>query len=113
MAGVKDWLAMSRHERRGALAMVLLAVAVVIAVRLVRSQNHQLTPAEQQQIRQFELLADSLQQQSDSAKHASMSKAKPKTKKREPRSKSTEKAKDKGRGRSRGAPQRMDPVPQF
>lgn len=109
MAHKKDWLAMTRHERRGAIALVVLAVAVVIAVWLARSRTHQLTPAEQQQVQQFELMTDSLQQVVDSAKHAAKTKAKgtkARSKKREARGKKRE-------TRGKAAPQRMDPVPQF
>ena len=109
MAHKKDWLAMTRHERRGALALVVLAVIVVIAVWLARSHNHQLTPAEQQQVRQFELMADSLQQAADSAKHATKTKEKATKDKIKGKSKSKAKAKSK----SKAVPQRMDPVPQF
>ena len=109
MAHKKDWLAMTRHERRGALALVVLAVIVVIAVWLARSRSHQLTPAEQQQVRQFELMADSLQQAADSAKHATKTKEKATKDKIKGKSKSKAKAKSK----SKAVPQRMDPVPQF
>ena len=109
MAHKKDWLAMTRHERRGALALVVLAVIVVIAVWLARSRSHQLTPAEQQQVRQFELMADSLQQAADSAKHAIKTKEKATKDKIKGKSKSKAKAKSK----SKAVPQRMDPVPQF
>lgn len=108
MADKKDWLAMTRHERRGALALVVLAVVVVIAMWLARSRTHQLTPAEQQQVRQFELMADSLQQAADSAKHTTKTKAKG-TKAKAQKSK----AKAKGKPKGKAAPQRMAPVPQF
>ncbi len=108
MADKKDWLAMTRHERRGALALVVLAVVVVIAMWLARSRTHQLTPAEQQQVRQFELMADSLQQAADSAKHTTKTKAKG-TKAKAQKSK----AKAKGKPKGKAAPQRMAPVHQF
>lgn len=109
MAHKKDWLAMTRHERRGALALVVLAVIVVIAVWLARSRSHQLTPAEQQQVRQFELMADSIQQAADSAKYAT----KTKDKATKDKIKVKSKAKAKTKSKSKAVPQRMDPVPQF
>lgn len=110
MADRKDWLAMTRHERRGALALVLLAVMVVVAVFLMRTRTHQLTPAEQLQMRQFELVADSLHQAADSAKHATKTKQKAKTR---PGSHNQAKGKQQNKNKSQNAPSRMDPVPQF
>ena len=110
MADRKDWLAMTRHERRGALALVLLAVMVVVAVFLMRTRTHQLTPAEQLQMRQFELVADSLHHAADSAKHATKTKQKAKTR---PGSHNQAKGKQQNKNKSQNAPSRMDPVPQF
>ena len=98
---------MTRHERRGALALLALAVVVIVVVWFARSRTHRLTPAEQQQVQQFELMADSIEQAADSAKHATKTKAKAKDK--SPKSK----AKAKGKPKGKAAPQRMDPVPQF
>lgn len=109
MTDKKDWLAMTRHERRGALALVALAVMVVIAVWLMRSRTRQLTPAEQQQVRQFEIMADSMQQAADSASHATKTKdkgTKARSKKREARNKKRE-------AKGKAALRRMDPIPQF
>ena len=113
MAHKKDWLAMTRHERRGALALVVMAVIVVIAVWFARSRTHQLTPAEQQQVRQFELMADSIQQAADSAKYATKTKEKATKDKTKGKAKTKGKTKGKAKAKSKAVPQRMDPVPQF
>lgn len=106
----KDWLAMTRHERRGALALVLLAVMVIVAVWLLRTRTHRLTPVEQLQMRQLELVADTLQQAADSAKHVTHKKREARGKKREARGKKKE---TRGKAGSKVVPHRMEPVPQF
>lgn len=60
MAELKEWFVMSKHERRGAIGLLLLLVALVVGLWLVKSSPQPLTEAEQQQLRLFEAQIDSM-----------------------------------------------------
>lgn len=100
---------MTRHERRGALALLALIVALIVAVWLVRTRTVEPTLDQQRQMRQFELMTDSLQQRADSAGKAAPKHRKPK----KDSHKAKAKGKPKGKSRSGSTPQRLDPVPTF
>ena len=67
MAQWREWFEMTRHERRGAIALLVLLVMAVGTLGLMRSRSQPLTAAETEQMRQFELMADSIAQRADSA----------------------------------------------
>ena len=65
MAGLGEWLVMSRHERRGALAMLLLIVVAVAALWLARHRTIDAAPDERLQMMRLERQADSLAHAAD------------------------------------------------
>ncbi len=60
MAELKEWFVMSKHERRGAIGLLLLLVALVVGLWLVKLSPQPITEAEQQQLRLFEAQIDSM-----------------------------------------------------
>ena len=60
MAELKEWFVMSKHERRGAIGLLLLLVALVVGLWLVKSSPQPITVTEQQQLRLFEAQIDSM-----------------------------------------------------
>ena len=60
MAELKEWFVMSKHERRGAIGLLLLLVALVVCLWLVKSSPQPITVTEQQQLRLFEAQIDSM-----------------------------------------------------
>ena len=98
MAGLGEWLVMSRHERRGALAMLLLIVVAVAALWLARHRTIDAAP-------------DELERQADSLAHAADAEA------RQPKvahkmGKDTERNKRKGNKRATKQASRKSPVPE-
>ena len=108
MAGWREWFVMTRHERRGALALLVLLMLAVVTLWLVRSRTSALTPAEAQQLQRFEAQVDSMTVRADSAaRHL------------KPKKEKTHKTRKNGKARKPGgkkpssAPRRLDPVPQY
>lgn len=101
---MKDCFAMSRHERRGALAVLLMIAFVLLVMWFGRTQKHQPDTDALAKIKQMEALADTLEQSEK------VNTKKEKLKSDHARKSSNKKNNPKGR-QSQHRP--MDPVPQF
>ena len=110
MAEWREWFVMTRHERRGAIALLVLIVLAIVSLWFVRSRTSSPTSAEVQQLRQFEARVDSLTQASDSAVNKRVAKKK---KGRQDTAGKSKKAKAPKPRKTPTAPRRVDPVPQF
>jgi len=112
MASLREWLAMSRHERRGALALLVLLVAAVVTLWLVRSRPMSVSPDEQQAMQRLQATADSMVAMADSTSKAA--KAARKATKAKANGSDKPKKKQRHKKAASTAPQRkLEPVPQY
>lgn len=107
MTRVKEYFEMSRHERRGAIMVLILIALLLVATFAVRSCRQSASPVQDEAlIRQFETEADT------TTLMAPHKKSFPKPSPNTPR-KSHPKKKRHPVGPKRPPAPRLDPVPQF
>lgn len=103
---IKDYFEMTRHERRGAV-VILLIIALMLAVAYVaRCHRPTSLPTENEVVRQFEAEVDT--STVEEFKTSPKKSVKPDGKRSKRKSQKPSK-----KPKSTPAPRRMDPVPQF
>ena len=107
MAKVTDFFAMSRHERRGLIAVALLLIAALATAWMVSRGNDEPVPVDDAQVRLFKQRCDSLAEV-----QAAMKPGPKKGTKRKKAAKS-KKTKQSGNRKSSPQPRRIDPVTNF
>ena len=104
MGTIKDFFEMTRHERRGAIMVLVIIAALLVATFAVRNCHETVPPVTSVDIRQFEAEADSSNLIPPATPPKPEKSVTPKKKRRHATPKSPKPA---------PAPRRLDPVPQI